>query len=89
MMPIAGFLMGLFGRAPPPDSAGDPAGVKDLIENRISFIGISAYAPLTGPGFAPKELENSAFNIKVSRVGGPGGARPRLLLPNLWRRRWL
>ncbi|KAI8472420.1 MAG: hypothetical protein J3K34DRAFT_210613 [Monoraphidium minutum] len=67
VLPIAGFIMGLFGRPPAQDGGdpqGDPIGVKDLIENRISFIGISAYAPMTGPGFPLNEFENAAFMIK-------------------------
>lgn len=49
----------------PVDLPPDPAGIKYLIEEKLGFIGISAYAPMTGPGFSPSELENAAFNIKV------------------------
>lgn len=65
LSPLAGFVGALFGQRPSDAPQGDPAGVKDLLENRISFIGISAYAPFTGPGFAPNELENAAFMIRV------------------------
>jgi hypothetical protein len=66
------FFFGLFG-----GSAGqapnDPGAIKDMIENKLSFIGVSAYAPGTGPGFPTNELENAAFNVKVGAGEGAVG----------------
>lgn len=39
----------------------DKPGVQALMNHDIDFVGLSAYAPLSGPGFALNELENSAF----------------------------
>lgn len=41
----------------------DGGAVRDLITNKIDFVGISAYAPYSGPGFGLSEFENSAFNV--------------------------
>lgn len=57
------FLFNLFGGTPEPPA--DAAGIKSLIEDKLSFIGVSAYAPMRGAGFEMSELENSAFNVKV------------------------
>ena len=61
----------LFGT--PVDLPPDPAGIKALVEDKLAFIGVSAYAPITGPGFSPSELENAAFNIKVRLFRSSGG----------------
>eukprot|EP00775_Hariotina_reticulata_P013864 gene13864-13986_t len=39
----------------------DVAGLKQLLRQQLDFVGISAYAPYTGPGMALKEFENAAF----------------------------
>jgi len=44
----------------------DRSGIKALIEQKLDFVGVSAYAPINGPGFKPKELENAAFMLGVS-----------------------
>jgi hypothetical protein len=39
------------------------AAVKDLLSNKLDFLGISAYAPYSGANFAISELQNAAFNV--------------------------
>jgi hypothetical protein len=39
----------------------DSTGVKQLLQQVIDFVGVSVYAPITGPDFRLNELENSAF----------------------------
>lgn len=41
----------------------DGAALNNLVNNEIDFIGISAYAPYSGPGMLLNEFENSAFNV--------------------------
>jgi hypothetical protein len=50
----------------------DGGAVRDLISNKIDFVGISAYAPYSGPGFSLSEFENSAFNVgdALKQFGG-------------------
>jgi hypothetical protein len=58
------------GRAP----AIDAGAVKRLFEGGdVRFVGVSAYAPLTGPGFQLSELENAAFMLAVRFGGWEGG----------------
>lgn len=59
-MPAADGQQGVLAAAavPPIDSAS----VKHLLTHIVDFIGVSAYAPYTGPNFRLHELENSAFN---------------------------
>jgi len=67
--PAGGFFGFLFGaRSPPPRDtpAINGAAVYDLIANEIDFLGISAYAPYTGPGMPLNEFENSVFNVADS-----------------------
>jgi hypothetical protein len=64
-----GSFLGFFGgsrasRYPVP--AIDGPGVYQLLTNQIDFLGISAYAPYTGPGMGLNEFENSAFNVADS-----------------------
>jgi hypothetical protein len=58
------FFFGFFG-AQNTEPPSDPQGIKSLVEDKLDFIGVSAYAPGTGPGFPINEIENAAFNIKV------------------------
>lgn len=44
----------------------DAAAIYNMVTNTIDFIGISAYAPYTGPGMGLNEFENSAFNVGES-----------------------
>eukprot|EP00879_Flechtneria_rotunda_P011737 GHRR01012258.1.p1 GENE.GHRR01012258.1~~GHRR01012258.1.p1 ORF type:complete len:433 (+),score=130.19 GHRR01012258.1:664-1962(+) len=39
----------------------DAAGLVELFNNQLDFVGISAYAPFTGPDMELNEFENSAF----------------------------
>jgi hypothetical protein len=41
----------------------DGAGVRGLVSEVIDFVGVSAYAPYSAPGFPKHEFENSAFNL--------------------------
>lgn len=65
--PAGSGFFGLFGsgqraaRYPVPGI--DGGAVNDLITNKIDFVGISAYAPYSGPGFGLNEFENSAYNV--------------------------
>jgi hypothetical protein len=43
----------------------DGPGIKSLIEQKLDFVGVSAYAPLSGPGMQRKEFENAAFMLGV------------------------
>lgn len=49
----------------------DAEGVRSLL-GAIDFLGVSAYAPFTGPGFRSSELENAAFMLGVGFRGGSG-----------------
>ena len=61
---LIGFLVGSGQRASRyPVPAIDGGAVNDLLSNKIDFVGISAYAPYSGPGFSINEFENSAFNV--------------------------
>jgi hypothetical protein len=70
-------FLGLFGsgqrasRYPVPGI--DGGAVRDLITNKIDFVGISAYAPYSGPGFGIQEFENSAFNVGDALKSFGGG----------------
>jgi len=74
--PAGGFFGFLFGARPPPPRntpAIDGAAVYNLIANEIDFLGISAYAPYSGPGMPLNEFENSVFNVADSlRLHGNG-----------------
>lgn len=64
---LIGWLVGSGARAsryPVPNI--DAAAVNKLVSQDIDFIGISAYAPYTGPGMQLNEFENSAFNVGES-----------------------
>jgi hypothetical protein len=61
-------FFGPAGSAPPLDAAG----LRALFQQHLQFVGVSAYAPLSGPGFATKELENAAFTLGVGRAGWGG-----------------
>lgn len=65
-------LFGLVRVVPQSVPSIDSSAVYDLVANKIDFLGISAYAPYTGPGMALSEFENSAFNVADSlrRHGG-------------------
>lgn len=39
------------------------AAVKDLLSNKLEFLGISAYSPYSGANFAISEFQNAAFNV--------------------------
>jgi hypothetical protein len=59
-----GWIFGSGARAPRyPVPTIDGAALNNLVSNEIDFIGISAYAPYSGPGMSLNEFENSAFNV--------------------------
>jgi hypothetical protein len=59
-----GWIFGSGARAPRyPVPTIDGAALNNLVNNEIDFIGISAYAPYSGPGMLLNEFENSAFNV--------------------------
>jgi hypothetical protein len=66
--PIFGWLLaGPAANRPSPAVAAPntaSSSVKSLIEGKIDFLGLSAYAPMTGAGFALNEFENAAFNVR-------------------------
>lgn len=71
---LVGFLLGSGQRAARYPVPGiDGGAVRDLITNKIDFVGISAYAPYSGPGFGINEFENSAFNVGDSLKSFGGG----------------
>lgn len=64
---LIGWLVGSGARASRyPVPSIDAAAVNKLVSQDIDFIGISAYAPYTGPGMKLNEFENSAFNVGES-----------------------
>jgi hypothetical protein len=65
------------GGAPPVDAEG----VQQLLGSALDFIGVSAYSPISGPGFPLNELENSAFMLGVRSLAGWGLVGPPLALP--------
>jgi hypothetical protein len=40
--------------------------IQTLFNEKLDFLGVSAYAPMSGPGFPLKELEAAAFNVRDS-----------------------
>jgi hypothetical protein len=50
----------------------------------VEFLSISAYAPISGPGFAPDELGNSAFMVveQLVALGVPGATDGDLFAPS-------
>lgn len=71
---LVGFLLGSGQRAARYPVPGiDGGAVRDLISNKIDFVGISAYAPYSGPGFGINEFENSAFNVGDALKSFGGG----------------
>lgn len=63
---LVGWLVSSSYRATQSVPSIDPVAVNKLVSQDVDFIGISAYAPYTGPGMALNEFENSAFNVGES-----------------------
>eukprot|EP00878_Enallax_costatus_P016588 GHUV01017406.1.p1 GENE.GHUV01017406.1~~GHUV01017406.1.p1 ORF type:complete len:494 (+),score=70.49 GHUV01017406.1:303-1784(+) len=63
---LIGWLVGSRRASQNPIPSIDAAAVNKLVSQDIDFIGISAYAPYTGPGMQLNEFENSAFNVGES-----------------------
>jgi len=60
----------------------DGRAVGELLRS-VDFVSVSAYAPVSGPGFRPDELGNSAFMLvdQLEAIGVPG-ARDGLFKPD-------